>query len=247
MKNAIHPNIPVYKKSKIAPTIFMGAIIVLICFFLPWMEVSCEGNQASFAGVKIAQKYPSLWLVPLTMAGIILSFYRLKRKLREQDQQTAYIGFAINSFLLSLGALGIIIERGVYMYQQFYLPEYRLLIRPQYGLYTTMGVIVLINLGSLVMKLYAQNNAYYDGVADKYNTFLQENLRACYPQELQDAMQLVYQGQYQVALENIERYLTKNPADIKAYEIKIRILKSLQRHAAMPSRGKMAVIHQTLQ
>jgi hypothetical protein len=50
-----------------------GAIIVLVCFFLPWMQVSCGGAHDSLSGLDLArQENALLWLVPLSMCAVLV-------------------------------------------------------------------------------------------------------------------------------------------------------------------------------
>lgn len=50
-----------------------GALIVLVCFFLPWVQVSCGGAHDTSTGVDLARGGDNgLWLIPLLMVVIIL-------------------------------------------------------------------------------------------------------------------------------------------------------------------------------
>ena len=50
-----------------------AAAFVLICFFLPWVQVSCGGVKDSASGFDLARGGDQmLWLVPLLMLAIIL-------------------------------------------------------------------------------------------------------------------------------------------------------------------------------
>ncbi|HYE74917.1 MAG TPA: hypothetical protein VEF04_16370 [Blastocatellia bacterium] len=50
------------------------AAFVLICFFLPWLQVSCLGLQDAASGYHLARNGEgALWLVPLAMMLILLS------------------------------------------------------------------------------------------------------------------------------------------------------------------------------
>jgi hypothetical protein len=49
-----------------------AATVVLICFFLPWIQVSCGGFTDSDSGFDLARGGDrSLWLVPLLMLAVI--------------------------------------------------------------------------------------------------------------------------------------------------------------------------------
>lgn len=49
------------------------AAFVLICFFLPWAELSCMGLQDSVSGFDLARNSSSLlWLIPASMLAVIV-------------------------------------------------------------------------------------------------------------------------------------------------------------------------------
>lgn len=48
-------------------------MIVLICFFLPWEQVSCGGARDTLSGFDLArQDQTLLWLVPLLMLAVVV-------------------------------------------------------------------------------------------------------------------------------------------------------------------------------
>jgi hypothetical protein len=50
-----------------------AAIFVLVCFFLPWVQVSCGGVKETASGFDLARDGDSaLWLVPLLMLAVVL-------------------------------------------------------------------------------------------------------------------------------------------------------------------------------
>jgi len=50
-----------------------AAIIVLICFFLPWEQVSCGGEQDTLSGLDLARNaHGLLWFVLVLMAAVAL-------------------------------------------------------------------------------------------------------------------------------------------------------------------------------
>ncbi|MEK6335005.1 MAG: hypothetical protein AABM67_08660 [Acidobacteriota bacterium] len=59
-----------------------GAAIVLICFFLPWVQVSCAGARDSLTGLNLARNdHPLLWLIPLLMLAVmVLGLLRVRRE-----------------------------------------------------------------------------------------------------------------------------------------------------------------------
>jgi hypothetical protein len=49
-----------------------AALFVLVCFFLPWVQVSCLGARDSASGLDLARSGErELWLVPLLMLAIV--------------------------------------------------------------------------------------------------------------------------------------------------------------------------------
>jgi len=50
-----------------------AAIIVLICFFLPWEQISCGGAKDSVSGLDLARhEHVLLWLIPLLMLAVLV-------------------------------------------------------------------------------------------------------------------------------------------------------------------------------
>ena len=62
-----------------------AAIIVLICFFLPWVQVSCAGSKETLSGLDLArQDDPLLWLIPLlTCAVLVFVLLRMRSASRQ--------------------------------------------------------------------------------------------------------------------------------------------------------------------
>jgi hypothetical protein len=48
------------------------AAFVLVCFFLPWVELSCTGLKDSVSGFELARSTSLLWLIPASMLAVIL-------------------------------------------------------------------------------------------------------------------------------------------------------------------------------
>lgn len=50
-----------------------AALIVLVCFFLPWVQVSCGGASETSSGLNLALHDDALlWLVPLSMGAVLV-------------------------------------------------------------------------------------------------------------------------------------------------------------------------------
>jgi len=55
---------------------------VLVCFFLPWVQVSCAGAKDTLSGLDLARDgHGPLWFVPVLMSALVLSaIIRIKRE-----------------------------------------------------------------------------------------------------------------------------------------------------------------------
>jgi hypothetical protein len=72
------------------------ALIVLVCFFLPWVQVSCGGARDTNTGIDLARGGDrALWLIPFLMLVVIA--LGIMRALR-----TATTVFALTSLLSGL-------------------------------------------------------------------------------------------------------------------------------------------------
>lgn len=70
-----------------------AVLIVLICFFLPWVQVSCAGARDTLSGFRLARNdHMLLWLIPLLMLALLV--LGLLHARRERPR-----GFAIVSAL----------------------------------------------------------------------------------------------------------------------------------------------------
>lgn len=50
-----------------------AAIIIFVCFFLPWEQVSCGGAKDALNGWDLARHdHPLLWLIPLLMLAVLV-------------------------------------------------------------------------------------------------------------------------------------------------------------------------------
>jgi len=55
-----------------------SAVIVLICFFLPWVQVSCGSSKDSVSAIDLARDgHSALWLIPImTLVAVLVVFLR---------------------------------------------------------------------------------------------------------------------------------------------------------------------------
>lgn len=66
------------------------ALIVLICFFLPWVQVSCGSSSDKLSAVDLARDgHTELWVIPLLMLAVL--FLSLARGWWEKREISALI------------------------------------------------------------------------------------------------------------------------------------------------------------
>ena len=67
------------------------ALISLICFFLPWVQLSCGNTESRLSGVDLARDgHGELWLIPFLMLVILV--LGIVRARKESTQVSALIG-----------------------------------------------------------------------------------------------------------------------------------------------------------
>ena len=80
-----------------------AAIIVLICFFLPWEQVSCGGSSDTLSGLELARHESTLlWVIPLLMLAVLV--FGLVRRRAAQAQRLAIVSIVaggITAYLLN--------------------------------------------------------------------------------------------------------------------------------------------------
>jgi threonine/homoserine efflux transporter RhtA len=77
------------------------AAIVLICFFMPWEQVSCGGARDTLSGLDLARHEQTiLWLIPLLMAAVLV--LGLVRRSREKGPLLAIVSAASGGVALYL-------------------------------------------------------------------------------------------------------------------------------------------------
>lgn len=68
-----------------------AAFIVLVCFFLPWVQVSCAGARDTLSGLGLARNdHALLWLIPLLMLAVLV--LGLLHARREKPRGLAIVG-----------------------------------------------------------------------------------------------------------------------------------------------------------
>ena len=67
------------------------ALIALVCFFLPWVQLSCGTSERRLSGVDLARDgHSGVWLIPLLM--LVILFVHLARAWKNRHEITALIG-----------------------------------------------------------------------------------------------------------------------------------------------------------
>ncbi len=90
-----------------------AAIIVLVCFFLPWEQVSCGGARDTLTGMDLARDQAALWLVPLAMVVAIVIGLSILRKQPEMFAIVSMICGAVAAFLMNRERMRVNDEAGV--------------------------------------------------------------------------------------------------------------------------------------
>ena len=90
-----------------------AAIIVLVCFFLPWEQVSCGGARDTLTGMDLARDQAALWLVPLAMVVAVVIGVSIFRKEPRMFAIVSMICGAIAAFLMNRERMRVNDEAGV--------------------------------------------------------------------------------------------------------------------------------------
>lgn len=79
-----------------------AAVFVLICFFLPWVQISCAGLRDSESGFDLARGGDrALWLVPLLMlAVILLGFMRALKQRASAFALVSMISGLVSAYMM---------------------------------------------------------------------------------------------------------------------------------------------------
>ena len=80
-----------------------AAVIVLVCFFLPWEQVSCGGSNDTLTGLELARHESTLlWVIPLLMLAVLV--FGLVRRRAARAQRLAIVSIVaagITAYLLN--------------------------------------------------------------------------------------------------------------------------------------------------
>jgi hypothetical protein len=66
------------------------ALIALICFFMPWVQLSCGASENRLSGVDLARDgHSGLWLIPFLM--LVVVFFATMRAWKDRRALTALV------------------------------------------------------------------------------------------------------------------------------------------------------------
>jgi hypothetical protein len=79
------------------------ALIALICFFLPWVQVSCGASESRLSGIDLARDgHNGLWLIPLLMLSVLfLGIARAWKDRRELSALGSLVAGLVSAYLMN--------------------------------------------------------------------------------------------------------------------------------------------------
>jgi hypothetical protein len=80
-----------------------AALIVVLCFFLPWVQVSCGGAKDTLSGVDLAREgHGMLWLIPLLMIiAVGFSFMRSWKSKLDLGALLSFVAGLVSAYLMN--------------------------------------------------------------------------------------------------------------------------------------------------
>ena len=92
-----------------------AGLIVFVCFFLPWEQVSCGGAKDTLSGLDLARHdHPLLWLVPLLMlAVLVVGLIRRRGEKTRLFSIVSIISGAFAAYLMNSERLRVHDESGI--------------------------------------------------------------------------------------------------------------------------------------
>lgn len=79
------------------------ALIVLICFFLPWVQLSCGASESRLSGVDLARDgHRGLWLIPFLI--LVVLFLGITRAWKDRHDVSALVGLVaglVSAYLMN--------------------------------------------------------------------------------------------------------------------------------------------------
>jgi hypothetical protein len=78
------------------------ALIALICFFLPWIQVSCGANRETASGIDLAKDgNAELWLIPVLMLAVVFVALKLWKERGELSSVVGLISGLVSAYLMN--------------------------------------------------------------------------------------------------------------------------------------------------
>ena len=92
-----------------------AVLIVFVCFFLPWEQVSCGGARDTLNGLDLARHdHPSLWLIPLMMlALLVVGFIRRQGENARLLSIVSFVSGALAAYLMNNERLRVHDDSGI--------------------------------------------------------------------------------------------------------------------------------------
>jgi hypothetical protein len=79
------------------------ALIAMICFFLPWVQVSCGASKDRLSGLDLARDgHSGLWLIPLLVLAVL--FLGIERVWKDRRELSALVGLVaglVSAYLMN--------------------------------------------------------------------------------------------------------------------------------------------------
>ena len=79
------------------------ALIVLICFFLPWVQFSCGASENRLSGVDLARDgHSGLYLIPFLMLAVLFfGIARARKDRREVSAIVSLVAGLVSAYLMN--------------------------------------------------------------------------------------------------------------------------------------------------
>jgi hypothetical protein len=79
-----------------------AALIVLICFFLPWIQLSCGGTRETASGIDLARHGSgALWLIPLLMLALLFLGLKVWKQDRHLSVLVSLVSGLVSAYLMN--------------------------------------------------------------------------------------------------------------------------------------------------
>jgi uncharacterized membrane protein (UPF0136 family) len=79
-----------------------AALIVLVCFFLPWIQVSCGATKDTASGIDLARDGSAeLWLIPLLMLALLFLGLKVWNERRALPSLLSLLSGLVSAYLMN--------------------------------------------------------------------------------------------------------------------------------------------------